>query len=119
MLYHGTNKFLANKNIKKFENKTFKIVVPDIQVAPVHPFKLPGSLGYGYYTFKDDFELARKFSEKKYGLTKSAILRIDVDKEFSDDHVLDLRDPDKQKLFLEFAHNAKIAETAIKLMNMR
>lgn len=107
-LYHGTGKEEANNDVLNFNNHKLKIEIPNISkfnyLSKIK--KLPGSLGYGYYTFEDDKEIAYSFSEKKK-YPEPTVVKIQINKDFDDDHVLDFKEEYKKKLFLQFAKSTK------------
>ncbi len=83
MLYHGTDR----KNAKNIIEKGFNTTVPAIQEILYQSdnkgrrIKIPGSLGYGVYTFQDSYSMAKSFSnlncqiklEKNYLLIRNIL----------------------------------------------
>lgn len=125
-LYHGTCKERAEEDVYNFKRKAFKISLYDlsdpnfkIELKKRKYSKLPGSLGYGYYTFEENKNLALEFSKKKYK-NENQIIKIELN---SDLEILDLTDEETQKIFIEFARNkeiSKLAKVKYELMaNMR
>lgn len=112
-LYHGTSESLGRKDIENYNSKKFVISIYDISRNKRYS-KLPGSLGYGYYTFENDRDLAYQFGKKKYH-EKTMVLEIELDSKIEDDNILDLNDSKKKDLFLTFAKCGEQSETAKKL----
>ena len=105
-LYHGTNKKDGNEDVVKFKNKELEIKIPNVLRLNYSSkkCKLPGSLGYGYYTFENDKEMAYYFSKKKF--SEPTVLEVQVDKDFKDDHGLDFKDEKDRDLFWRFIRMA-------------
>ncbi|MDE6946933.1 MAG: hypothetical protein K2P14_07115 [Anaeroplasmataceae bacterium] len=107
MLYHGTDR----KNAKNIIEKGFNTTVPAIQEILYQSdnkgrrIKIPGSLGYGVYTFQDSYSMAKSFSKK---FSKDVcVLKIEISDE-ANNNILDLT---KDRVKEEFSHFARIAES--------
>lgn len=94
--YHGTTKSNADK-IRQTNVVIHKRTVGQ-EIYKANRGKLPGSLGYGFYTFVDDYILAEafasKFSESVDVLTFEVVV--------SKDELLDLDEKDTQRKYHEF-----------------
>lgn len=117
MLYHGTSDKNAKNDCLNFKNHLFKINILNITNTfnNKRRQKLPGSLGYGYYTFEDDYELALKFAKKKYSTPR--VIEIELATDIDDDSVLDFLNHLKREKFLKFVDYVEYDQLAKKLMN--
>lgn len=98
MLYHGT----TNDNAMKIRNNGFNINVPNILMVERNANywnKSIGSLGYGLYTFENNYDLAYKFASK-YDLQHPTVFEINI--QFPDNSLLDLTQSEMNNLFNKF-----------------
>lgn len=76
--YHGTNATSAEDII----DRNFKrLPLISQELRKPSNYKLPGSLGYGLYTFNSDPELAEEFSKRFNDDVKVVKIKLDVDEE--------------------------------------
>lgn len=94
--FHGTNE----KGEKDILSSNFKIRIPVIMNRSTK--KLPGSLGYGFYTFKDGLsnpkELAYEFSNK----FNDQVVVLKIISSISEDTILDLNNSDSKNEYRLF-----------------
>lgn len=75
--------------------------------------KLPGSFGYGFYTFIDDKELCRIFANRMCGSNEVAVL--EVNSEIVKTNIIDLTNANDQRIFHTYFNNNH--QTAERLLN--
>ncbi|MBD8086314.1 hypothetical protein HUK45_08795 [Limosilactobacillus sp. c9Ua_26_M] len=104
-LYHGTTTSNAKEILKSGRfHSNLHIIESILYEGERKKFEIPGSLGYGTYTFVDDPSMALRFINK-FGMD-SQVLQVDVDIENSDS-ILDFTNPDHRKQFRIFSQNSR------------
>lgn len=109
-LYHGTTATNARKILEfgKF-NSNLQSIDSILYNGRRGRTKIPGSLGYGVYTFLDDPLLAKRFISKFSN--DIMVIRVDVDVK-NKDSILDFTNFNHQKQFRKFSENTHNVEKA-------
>lgn len=74
VVYHATKEFPGNGLLSSGKKAIQEVTYLPYQILSGTVSKSPGNLGYGFYTFVDDAELATVFGNKFSG--KTAVLRL-------------------------------------------
>lgn len=99
--YHGTANINAQNIIKSQRFRSdLQIIDSILWEGNRRKIKIPGSLGYGTYTFVNDPQLALMFAKKEN--KNPVVLQVFI-KTVDDDNLLDLTEADSQKQFQKFA----------------
>ena len=114
-LYHGTTTSNAQKILKsgKFHSN-LHVIESILYEGERKKFEIPGSLGYGTYTFVDDPSMALRFINK-FDMDNQ-VLQVDVDIE-NPDSILDFTNPDHRKQFRIFSQNSRNVQKANNIFN--
>lgn len=111
--YHGTANINAQKIIKtQHFNSTLFIINSILWEGRRQKVKVPGSLGYGVYTFIDDPKQALMFAKKEN--KEPVVLQVFL-KTVDEKNILDLTEKNTIKKFQKFASYAKRVEDAKKI----
>lgn len=110
-LYHGTN-FVGSKNLKVKKEKAINPDVYTTKQIKNHDVKdkEPGSLGYGFYTFLDNPQLAYEFADKFLSAEKgnhTVVFKLDADVSSENLLVLDGVSEDSKRLN-QWLHRPKV-----------
>lgn len=97
--YHGTDQSNESKIIKNPDIPKI-IIAQEVMRNKKRKIK-PGSLGYGFYVFEKDKELAETFAKRFCENPKVLEVKIDLE----DDKVLDFDDIDDREAFHQFRKN--------------
>lgn len=113
--YHGTGKSgYTKKNDTYFDITTYDVGAESMKKRQGKKHRLPGSLGYGIYTFTTE-KMAKLIAEKFHD--DPIVLNIELNS--IEDNTLDLNDADNQENFHEFRTLAyKTAESHFKNFNV-
>lgn len=99
--YHGTANVNAQKIIKSQRFRSdLQIIDSILWEGNRQKIKIPGSLGYGTYTFVNDPKLALMFAKKEN--EDPVVLQVFI-KTVDDDNLLDLTEADSQEQFQKFS----------------
>lgn len=109
-LYHGTTTSNAQKILEsgKFHSN-LHIIESILYEGQRRKLEIPGSLGYGTYTFMNDPMMALHFIRKFD--TDGQVLQVNVDIENAD-NILDFTNPNHRKQFRIFSQNSQNAKKA-------
>lgn len=114
-LYHGTTTSNAQKILKagKFHSDLHGIE-SILYEGQRKKFKIPGSLGYGIYTFVDNPSMALRFINK-FDMDNQ-VLQVNVDIE-NPVNILDFTNPNHQEQFRMFSQNLRNVQKANDIFN--
>lgn len=113
--YHGTANINAYKIIKNqhFKNPSYNVDAI-LWEGTRQKIKVPGSLGYGIYTFIDNPNLALEFARKEN--EEPVVLEVSL-KNINKTNLLDLTKKEHINQFQKFASYGKKAEKAQEIFN--
>ncbi|WP_413491436.1 hypothetical protein [Brochothrix thermosphacta] len=99
--FHGTDKEKASVYDKKgFSLKRYTLGEETVNAQRNKPSKSPGSLGYGFYMFLDDREMATLFSKKFHKEENIVIYELEL--KIDEQNLLDLRNNEERKRYNAF-----------------